>query len=696
MHALAASGPWDAIERSIASGVAPFVVTVVAALIALASLISTRFPRRPTRSLDDLADDLAGAMRERAGQEVVERDLTAPMPITWHRASAPIGAPARNSLTGPFEPLPGSERVTGHDRVEGTQQDLYGHYAGLPSGRLVIAGPAGAGKSTAAVLLFRDALAARERVGPDQRSRVPVPIMANLRGWDAHTTSLATWITDQIAEIPGFAAKDAARLVAGHRVAVLVDGLDEIGEGLRPVVLRELSRQADLRLVLLSRIDELSGAVRRHPLVGAAGVELRPVDEDVAVDYLLSRLSSPPPSAWQKVTDRLRRGPAGPLTGPLKNPFLLTLLRDAYGPLDPVDELLDRRRFRKARQVERHLLDRALATAYASGPERPAPRYSLRTAQRTLGFLAHHLGHTGDSGLKWWDMPPTGPQHPVPGTLSALAVWFTIALPTSLLLGLSYRLADGRDISSGLPIGLLMGLVSAFASIRGREPMRRRVPRGWWRAMFAPRRILVTLPLGFGLVLPLSLIGSVLPGVGGYLLTGLAVWLTIELGASLFSTVQPDDYALDPRRSWRDDAVAGATLAATGTSGAFVVGIGFGMHHDADLPRAVAIGGLGALANGIWLWSFSTVWRTFCRQVEMAVRFRLPLRMRRFLEDARERQILRTAGPVYQFRHDLLRERLAETWGGAQRSVPRQQTPPAGRKAPGGGTPSDRSLGNRP
>jgi hypothetical protein len=34
----------------------------------------------------------------------------------------------------------------------------------------------------------------------------------------------------------------------------------------------------------------------------------------------------------------------------------------------------------------------------------------------------------------------------------------------------------------------------------------------------------------------------------------------------------------------------------------------------------------------------------------------------RFLEDARERQVLRTVGPAYQFRHAKLQERLSALW----------------------------------
>jgi hypothetical protein len=42
----------------------------------------------------------------------------------------------------------------------------------------------------------------------------------------------------------------------------------------------------------------------------------------------------------------------------------------------------------------------------------------------------------------------------------------------------------------------------------------------------------------------------------------------------------------------------------------------------------------------------------------------------RFLEDARERGVLRTVGPVYQFRHARLQDRLANQ---AKKAYPEQQ-----------------------
>jgi hypothetical protein len=41
------------------------------------------------------------------------------------------------------------------------------------------------------------------------------------------------------------------------------------------------------------------------------------------------------------------------------------------------------------------------------------------------------------------------------------------------------------------------------------------------------------------------------------------------------------------------------------------------------------------------------------------MRWHTPLRLMNFLDDAHERNVLRTVGPVYQFRHARLQDRLA-------------------------------------
>ena len=52
-------------------------------------------------------------------------------------------------------------------------------------------------------------------------------------------------------------------------------------------------------------------------------------------------------------------------------------------------------------------------------------------------------------------------------------------------------------------------------------------------------------------------------------------------------------------------------------------------------------------------------WSSSLAFAQLAVSDRTPVRLMRFLEDARSRNVLRTVGPVYQFRHARLQDRLA-------------------------------------
>jgi hypothetical protein len=63
-------------------------------------------------------------------------------------------------------------------------------------------------------------------------------------------------------------------LLGAGRLAVILDGLDEMAEELRPAALAALSQQACFRLVLLTRGAEMAAAAARGLLEGAAAVEL--------------------------------------------------------------------------------------------------------------------------------------------------------------------------------------------------------------------------------------------------------------------------------------------------------------------------------------------------------------------------------------------------------------------------------------
>lgn len=52
--------------------------------------------------------------------------------------------------------------------------------------------------------------------------------------------------------------------------------------------------------------------------------------------------------------------------------------------------------------------------------------------------------------------------------------------------------------------------------------------------------------------------------------------------------------------------------------------------------------------------------RTAVASVELAIRHKIPLRLIAFLEDARSKHLLRTVGPIHQFRHAKLQDRLGQ------------------------------------
>jgi RecA/RadA recombinase len=366
---------------------------------------------RTTEPVDELLQLLATASRNQWTAAANDRRLLhpAPLPIRWRRSSAPVAGPPSAAAYARFDPLPGLPAIS--ELHDGDKDALHGIYGGLPSGRLLLIGPPGSGKTAAAILLLLDALRYREHAAPENRARIPVPVLFTLPGWDPiGGTSVTDWMAGKLAETyPMFRSRAGHRaatdLLNSGRVAGFLDGLDEIPETTRPGVLAALA-DAPFRLVLLTRTEEAVAAAQHRPLAGAVAVELLPVQPTDAATYLLEPLVDPPPAPWQKIRDHLIGSTDhSALSDALNTPLALTLLRDGYGPTDPVDELLDTKRFPTAADIETHLLDRAITAAYTPRPGHRSPRYSVDTAHRTLRYLATQLTEHGTRDLAWWHIP---------------------------------------------------------------------------------------------------------------------------------------------------------------------------------------------------------------------------------------------------------------------------------------------------
>lgn len=106
----------------------------------------------------------------------------------------------------------------------GTLREVSQYYAGLRTGRLVVLGAPGAGKTVLGLHLLLDLLDHR-RAQPE--SAQPVPVRVNAASW-GEGTGFTAWLVDVLAADYGLLPKVARMPVDGGQVLPVLDGLDEM------------------------------------------------------------------------------------------------------------------------------------------------------------------------------------------------------------------------------------------------------------------------------------------------------------------------------------------------------------------------------------------------------------------------------------------------------------------------------------
>ncbi len=231
----------------------------------------------------------------------------------------------------------------------------------------------------------------------------------------------------------------------------------------------------------------------------------------------------------------------------------------------------------------------------------------------------------------------------------AQSPWGSADIPTTLLIGLCIAIASEAGYGIVYVLIVILG---------GRSPLQRSRPR--WSRTTTPRTLLtgimagVVLGLVFGLTHGLGF--KPLPELVLGLAFGLAVGLLLGLRQPPTEAISP----LDAQSLWRRERRFGLGLGVglglvVGLTGGLADGLVFG-------PRAgLVFGFTGGLLAGLGSGLMSSAaWTATLANVQLWRRGEAPARLLRFLEDARQRQILRTVGPVYQFRDARLQSRLVE------------------------------------
>ena len=638
------------------------------------------------------ASQLAFELRARLRREEEQRQIhdPVPLPVRWRTAPTELidsWANIREARSG--------ESVGPLD-LTGQLDQVAEVYRRIPSGRLVVLGRAGSGKT---ILTMRFVLGLLDASGPAD----PVPVVFGVGSWDPGTTVFRDWLIKQLLrDHPGLAAPGpnsstlAAALVETGRILPVLDGFDEIAGGLHQAALAALNATT-LPLVVTSRVDEYRAAVESTDVLTSAGaVVLTDLTATDLADYLprTTRRLGPAGSVWEPVLAEVRDHPDGDLAAVLTTPLMVGLARTIYSDTPDHDPaaLLD---LGDREAIERHLLGSFVPTVYQHRPGKAG--HDVDRVERWLGFLAHHLDRLGTHDLAWWQLGSR-----MPGWLrmvvSGAVIGITVGIPAGLVIALSYAVGVGtpaeglggglaaglaaapvEGLAAALTVGLAHGAVLAFGGAvfaPSRVRLRLRGARRRIRATFL-RRLAVGIAVGTGLGAGLGVAGElgatfwiigrlgtttgagVLFGFGFGVVWGL-VWgvlASFEAAVDLSSVSSPLDLLTTNRRTVLvQSAIFGLMICAGYTVMVCVLhglwlGLAYGLTYGLLLGLVVALGVASLTAWGTWL-MFGRIW--------LPLNGRLPWSFPAFLEDAYRRGVLRRAGAVYQFRHARLQDHLTQ------------------------------------
>ncbi|MEU5438350.1 hypothetical protein AB0G73_34050 [Streptomyces sp. NPDC020719] len=471
-----------------------------------------------------------------------------------------------------------------------------------------------------------------------------MPVRLSLSGWDTERP-LQQWLAQQIHEqfSDRLSLADARRLVHGHRVLPVLDGLDEMDTSTTPAARRRAARALEqlsayqdptgnAPLVLTCRTPQYAElAALDVRMREAARIELDPVTPAQATAYLTARTTSP--GRWATVITTLTTAPGGTLARALDTPWRLNLAATAYEERDRAtlahlrhpDQLLT---LASPSAVRDHLLALYLPAVTSQHHTRPG-RYSGDQAHRWLAALAAHLAANTSAGgtdialLQLW---PMAGRTRVRITDAVLAVFLALACTLPLV----------AQVDDSSPAGLLAGatvglywLAAIWNAGRAGVPDRLHTFRlhrlrssdhvSGRDATTVVRTLAATLPIG----LTISVVGVLADrpthGLADDMTSAIAVALVLWLLGSAalvitkgLTTPVGDAPPTDPRHPVRADLVVGLAAGPTlGLAYALVCGLSIllGTMYGATLTAGVVTGqptgfsalraGLDALATGL-------------------------------------------------------------------------------------------------
>ncbi len=438
----------------------------------------------------ETADLLAATVRRQWEAEAQLRRLNDPypLPVSWQAADPML-----------VEEWPGLQ-VTARGWPAGPPNDPAdwasspAHLAGedaqitevltrrVPTGRLVILGQPGVGKTMLLIRLVLSLLARRS-------SGCAVPVLVPLASWNPVEDELRAWLVHRLTtdypflseavSTAGGVITRAQALLNARLLLLVLDGLDEIPDPVRGAAIAKINDALNPGegLVLSCRTRQYDEAIRpvgRAPVVlrGAAGIALQGLAASDVAAYLRRDAGPAAAPRWDPVLACL--GTDAPVAEVLRTPLMVGLARTIYNPRPGEDlvtlpdpaHLCDTRRYRTPADMEDHLFDAFIPAAYRPHPQRSCP-WTARRAERAFIYLARYLDQTlhGTIDIAWWELSRTVPRYLTllaSVLVSGIVFGVTGGIAGAVLFGTRFGLA--RGVEFGLVNGLVTGLAAVASS----------------------------------------------------------------------------------------------------------------------------------------------------------------------------------------------------------------------------------------